>query len=136
MTTRITIAILLITWTIIIVCFSAAYLTARETLLAMLDDAITVRAFAALDSHLHPRESIDTLIPPGDTYEIHDDKGSVARTFTGEKAATLRPVVTNRHFETHADGKRYRSLTVGLAPAGVRNARPGPLAITYRGPAE
>jgi len=135
MTTRITVAILLITWTIIIVCFSAAYLTARETLLAMLDDTLTARAFATLDYHMHPRESVDTLIPPGDSYVIRGN-GNDVRRFTGEVAPSLQPVVTNRKFEKHPDGQRYRTLTVALAPAGVKHPEPEPMTITYTRPAE
>jgi signal transduction histidine kinase len=137
MTTRITVAILLITWTIIIVCFSAAYLTARESLLTMLDDTLTARAFAALDYHLHPLGATETLLPPGDTYVIHDSRGVVDKESSTDRPTVYEPVVTHRWFETRADGKRYRAITVGLIPAGAKPIlEPGATTITWSRPSK
>jgi signal transduction histidine kinase len=135
MTTRITVAILLITWTIIIVCFSTAYFTARETLLTMVDDTLTARAFSVLDYHLHPRDSAEAMIPSGDTYVIRDEKREPVLVHTGEQAPRYRPVLTDARFETRPDGKRYRTLTVNAAPLGADAGTAAPLTITYSRPA-
>ena len=122
MTTRITVAILLITWTIIIVCFSAAFFTSQAKLLTMLDDSVTARASTVLEYSLNPREPVDSLLPPGDTYEIRDESGGIVKKFAGDLTSLHQPVVMQRQFETAADGTRYRTLTIELAPSADQSA--------------
>ncbi len=118
MTTRITVAILLVTWTILVIGDAAAFFAARETLVAMLDDSLLARATPLLDSVLNPRLPIDSLVPPGDTCEIRDSSNYVTQSFRAGKEPPFEPVVIQKKFEKHADGNMYRTITVrARAPA-------------------
>src|SRR6266542_2606759 len=134
MTTRITVAILLITWTIIIVCFSAAFFTAREALLTMLDDTLTARATSLLDYSLDPRQPVDSLLPAGDTYSIHDENGKSLRQYEAQPDTSYEPVVIHRAFETHSNGIRYRSVT--LITISKQGSSSPQLNISYSRPSE
>jgi hypothetical protein len=55
-------------------------------------------------------------------------------TYFGQHAPQYHPVVTNARFETRADGKRYRTLTVNAAPLGAHAGSAAPLSIVYSRP--
>src|SRR5690348_15757285 len=111
MTTRITLAILLITWTMIVVGDWAAYVTARETLLTLLDDSVTARASALLDYHLDPHAPITAFVLPGDSYAIRDDHATVVSHGEATTQAIYQPVVVNKNYETR-NGRRFRNITI------------------------
>lgn len=136
MTTRITLAILLVTWTIIVIGDSAAYITARETLLTLLDDSLVARATPLLDHRLNPNESVDNLVPPGDSYEIKDASDKVVRQFTASKQQPFRPVIIRKIFEYRPDGKRYRTVTVSAVTLPPHAAPKPILTVVYSRPAE
>src|SRR5215218_5897019 len=78
MTTRITLAILLTTWVILIVGETAAFLTARSSLLALLDDTLITRASALLETSVGPERAERSdrsvvTVPRGDEYRIEVD---------------------------------------------------------------
>ena len=136
MTTRITLAILLTTWVILIIGETAAFLTARQSLLALLDDTIITRANRLLDEYLEPKpdtgRAIRASVPAGDRYSIRERADQVIN-------APLETIPQRRHnivkarFET-IDGKRFR--TVELKTYVYVDDSREPVSITYSRPAE
>ena len=93
MTTRITLSILLTTWIILIIGQTAAFLTARQSLLALLDDTLITRATRALDevTQAEPEahksattRPIGPAIPPGDHYGIRSTSENILLESQGE----------------------------------------------------
>src|SRR3954469_19582913 len=85
MTTRITLAILLTTWIVLMIGEAAAYLTARQILLVVWDDSLMTRAALPLEEHGSAREGValSSGAAAGDSYEIRDEHA-------GETIATTR----------------------------------------------
>ncbi len=136
MTTRITVAILLVTWTIIVVGDSAAYFTARETLLTLLDDSLVARATPLLDHSINPDQPVNSLVPAGDLYEIRDTANRVTQSHSGAAGLDSEPLLVNKTFEYRADGKRYRTVTVRAVTSAKRDAVSPAITIVYSRPAE
>jgi len=133
MTTRITLAILLTTWVILIVGQTAAFLTARARLLSLHDDTIATRAarLAELSGSRNPETPID--IPEGDRFEIRDERNAIIDSGVG-KSKQPRISVLQAGFETDARGKRFRTVTVRVNVD--RNGQRVPYVATYRRTAE
>jgi heavy metal sensor kinase len=130
MTTRITLAILLTTWVVLIVGETAAFLTARSSLLALLDDTLRTRATRILEESAEtPKSDPFSTAPPGDRYEIRDAQGAVVARTATEHKPNLRPTVIRKEFETDAKGIRRRTMT--LRTMVVRNGQKTPITITY-----
>jgi two-component system heavy metal sensor histidine kinase CusS len=136
MTTRITVAILLVTWTIIVVGDSAAYFTARETLLTLLDDSLVARATPLLDHSVNPNAPVNSLVPQGDVYEIRDASNRVLQTFAGSAGLDSEPLLVNKTFEYRADGKRYRTVAVSALAREKRDGASQVTTVVYSRPAE
>jgi two-component system OmpR family sensor kinase len=130
MTTRITLAILLTTWVILIVGETAAFLTARERLLQLFDDTIITRAAGLAEITAGSRNSdAQVNVPVGDWFEIHDANNvTVARGAGTRQQATK--TVTQREFQTDANGKRFRTITVLVTLD--RDGRQVPYVVTYK----
>src|SRR5215216_5675191 len=103
MTTRITLAILLTTWVVLIVGETAAFLTARQSLLYLLDDTLITRATRVLEESAETRaDDPFSTAPPGDRYEIRDAQGAVVARTATEHKPNIRPTVTRKEFEVDA----------------------------------
>jgi signal transduction histidine kinase len=135
MTTRITLAILLTTWLVLIVGQTAAFLTARASLLALLDDTLITRANRLLDHGIAgAKPGEEPGIPVGDRYEIKTSAGQVVESIKGERQPTVRPTLTKLAFETLPDGVRVR--TIELRIFITRDGHRVPYTITYSRPAD
>src|SRR6185503_19285824 len=99
MTTRITLAILLTTWVILIVGETAAFLTARASLLALLDDTLLTRATRILEeaSETPNRDPFSTA-PPNDQYVIRDAQGAVIDRTSPDHKPNVRPTLIRKEF--------------------------------------
>ena len=107
MTTRITLAILLTTWVILIVGETAAFLTARSSLLALLDDTLLTRATRILEESAEtPAPDSYSTSPPDDQYEIRDVQGVVIDRTSPEHKPNIRPALIHKEFFTDAKGVR------------------------------
>src|SRR5437773_833643 len=131
MTTRITLAILLTTWVILIIGETAAFFSARDSLLRLLDNTLITRAQNLLDARISSDSKGEEHIPPGDRYQIRDDAGHVAS--HGEGHHTPAPELTKNEFERDASGVRWR--TVELRTFATRDGKRVPFLITYSRPA-
>src|SRR5687767_7507826 len=110
MTTRITLAILLTTWAILIVGQTGAFLTARSSLLALLDHAMITRA-VSVDA---PGADAVISLPQGEVYQIDvDEQAASATTAIADQStfAPPRPALVGKSFETRSDGRRARTVT-------------------------
>src|SRR4051794_4041421 len=113
MTTRITLTILLTTWVVLIVGETAAFYTARQSLLALMDDNMITRAESTLEIETSSAPASDTTIPQGDSYEIRNANGDLVMQTTVRETTGLRPELewtTHPTFETGSGGKRLRVL--------------------------
>jgi two-component system heavy metal sensor histidine kinase CusS len=112
-TRRIVLAILLVTWAVMIAGAVAIYWVTRETLLSELDQSLLARA-AALPQLLGVAPAGGAVgIPPDDRYVIRNERGqTVARPQLRTPAA--EPVILSRTFVTLGDGQRVRSITVRM----------------------
>jgi signal transduction histidine kinase len=127
MTTRITLAILLTTWVVLIIGEAAAFFTARQILLALLDDTIITRATAVVQG-----EPLN--LPSGDQYQI---RGGVEGTTTTQpvgRGGWIRPTLVRSEFVTTPEGHRFR--TIELKVPVQREGKLTPVSITYSRPAE
>ena len=135
MTTRITLAILLTTWLVLIVGQTAAFLTARASLLALLDDTLITRANRLLDHGIAgAKPGEEPGIPVGDRYEIKTSAGQVVESIKGERQPTVRPTLTKLTFETLPDGVRVRTIELRIFIS--RDGHRVPYTITYSRPAD
>ena len=132
MTTRITLAILLTTWVILIVGETAAFLTARQSLLALLDDTIISRATRLADVAAGPDKP--ARVPQGDRFEVRDEHGNLIAASESDQPPRLRPSLTRSEFVTTPDGKRMR--TIALRVLVERGGATVPVTVTYSRPAE
>ena len=135
MTTRITLAILLTTWVILIVGETAAFLTARVSLLALLDDTLLTRATRILEESAEtPAPDAFSTAPPNDQYEIRDAQGVVIDRTSPEHKPNIRPALIHKEFFTDAKGVRRRSVT--LRTTFIRDGHKSPITITYSRPVD
>lgn len=134
MTRRITLAILLVTWVVMIAGAVAIYWVARQTLLSELDQSLLARA-AALPQLLGVAQgSGDVAIPADDRYVIRNEHGqTVARPELRDNPGA-QPVILSRSFVTLGDGKRLRNITVRMP--GQANGSDASYTVAYSGPAE
>jgi heavy metal sensor kinase len=132
-TRRIVLAILLVTWAVMIAGAVAIYWVTRETLLSELDESLLARA-AALPQLLGVSPASGAVgIPPEDRYVIRNERGqTVARPRL--RLAGAEPVILSRSFVTLGDGKRVRSITV-LMP-GRDGEKEASYTVAYSGSAE
>ena len=101
MTTRITLAILLTTWVVLIVGETAAFFIARASLLALLDDTIWTRATRILEESAEtPAPDSFSTSPPDDQYEIRDAQGVVVDRTNPEHKPNIRPSLIRKEFVT------------------------------------
>jgi signal transduction histidine kinase len=129
MTARITLAILLTTWVVLIVGETAAFLTARQILLVVFDDTIESRARALLLSHMAEGDEPIAALQQGDHFVIRDENGTPLPTPT-----THHFVQTPRlkaAFEDDPAGHPVRTITLELREDGRRRAT-----ISYSRPTE
>ena len=132
MTTRITLAILLTTWAILIVGQAAAFLTARANLLALLDDTIVTRAARVAEISAGSSggdERAPVNVPVGDRFEVRNDRGAVVEAGTGASHPPVKTILA-ASFETDANGTRFRTVTVRVNVN--RGGRAAPYVVTYR----
>ena len=112
MTTRITLAILLTTWVILIVGETAAFLTARTRLLQLFDDTLITRAARLAEIRGGTRDpDAPASVPHGDRFEIRDDKAAVVASGVGTTQQPNKTVLA-ANFETDASGRRVRTVVV------------------------
>ena len=132
MTTRITLSILLTTWVILIVGQAAAFLTARASLLALLDDTIITRASALLESSLGPERSTPQIVqvPRGDEYRIEVDEASLPAADDASNTGPRPRATYQKEFEKLADGKTVRSITIRTTV--LRDGQRVPVMINYK----
>jgi two-component system OmpR family sensor kinase len=165
MTTRITLSILLTTWAILVVGQTAAFLTARASLLALLDDTLITRATRALEAATHSSAGIG----PGAASRPNGGGGAAAgpledgrfvenssdeepllppgdqyviRSSAGSLVSEsrgargiLRPTLTKTTFDTDPATGR-RLRTIELRMFVTRDGRRIPYTITYSRPAD
>src|SRR5689334_24827949 len=93
MTTRITLAILLTTWLVLIVGETAAFFIARQSLLRLLDDSIRTRATRTLEESPQTlRTDAFSTAPLGDRYEIRDAQGAIVERSPADRKLNFRPI--------------------------------------------
>jgi heavy metal sensor kinase len=132
MTARITLAILLTTWVVLIVGETAAFLTARQILLVVFDDTIESRAKPLLLSHAVTQdETRGFALPSGDRYEIRDRQGVPIAAGPTTRDTSIRPVTVKAVFEEDPAGHPIRTITMELREKGKVTAT-----ITYSRPTE
>jgi len=117
-TRRIAIAILLTTWSALIVIGVGIYLATRHTLLTDLDESILARAVLLSGSINGSEKSAAASVPDGDRYIIRNSVGRTLARPTGSAEATA-PVVVNRAFTTLADGGRLRTIVLNITSAST-----------------
>jgi heavy metal sensor kinase len=134
MTRRITLAILLVTWAVMIAGAVAIYWVTRQTLLTDLDESLLARA-AALPQLLGVTSSSASLaIPSDDRYVIRNEVGQTVARPDLRNDAAAKPEILSRQFVTLGDGKRLRSITVRMP--GQENGRETSYTVAYSGSAE
>src|SRR2546421_3033901 len=138
MTTRITLAILLTTWVVLIVGEAAAFLTARQSLLALLDDSLITRSLRILEENAQsptttPADRFSTA-PANDRYELRDAQGAVITKTEDVQRPIVHYPVPRREFEAAPNGVNRRSITVKTNI--LRGGVPMPVTITYSRPVE
>jgi signal transduction histidine kinase len=112
MTNRITLAILLTTWMILIVGETAAFLTARTQLLRLWDDTIATRAARLAEIRAGSRDpDAPANVPEGDRFEIRDEANALVETGVGASKQP-RISIVDAAFDTSDNGKRFRKVTV------------------------
>ena len=131
MTRRITLAILLCVWAMMLAAGLTAYFATRSVLLEELDGRLVARA-AAL-----PEVSgmTGTAPDPDDRYLVRTGSGQVVRR-AGATTANAKPTIVSAQFARLGDGQSYRSVTVRFEkPSGVAGGG-GEMTVVYSGPAE
>jgi signal transduction histidine kinase len=138
MTRRITLAILVTVWSLILVGGGIAYAVTRALLLEDLDAAILARV--AMLPELEPATVTDPAmgtVDPGDRYVLNNRGIARRRTPEAAAGAAVAPVldILDARFTKLGDGTRLRTLTVR---APLRRAEDGPAemaTVVYSGPA-
>ena len=137
MTRRITLAILLTVWAMLIAGGVSAYLTTRSLLLADLDDALVGRAVARPElAPSGPRADSPVALDDGDRLVIRTEVDR--RTIRPDDAgAGPGPQLVAAAFATRADGVRLRTVSVrAFAKPQTPGGSPVPVLVTYTGSAE
>ena len=130
MTTRITLAILLTTWAILIVGETAAFLTARASLLALLDDTIITRAARLAEISAGSRDDDAPVnVPQGDRFQIRNEHDVVIEAGVGASQPPVKTILAAR-FENDEKGRRIRTVTVRVN-VYRDNRPPVPYVVTY-----
>jgi len=130
MTRRIAIAILVVTYSALMVIGVGIYLATRLTLLSDLDDSIVARA-TALPSGLGVAATGNSSgVPEGDRYIIRNAIGqTLARPTTS--TAAFKPVIKSKAFTTLGDGTRLRTITLVLGADPTQPNSASSTTITY-----
>lgn len=155
MTRRITLAILLCVWTMLLVAGVSAYVAIRATLLAELDATLVDRAATLPELVPSPPRSGDTPEPASvPTTQPQDIGGSeleqggryVIRAETDRRTLSRlaerppmagRPEQLSATSSTLADGHRVRTVTIrAIAKQADPTQPPTPVVVTYTGSAE
>ncbi len=136
MTNRIALAILLTTWIVLIVGETAAFYTARQSLLRLLDDNLITRATGALEMEIASNRSVEQLLTRGDHYEIRVGTNPTTKIAQSgpDVGVGLMPMVTRAVFDTGPDGRPRRTIELRLF--ALREGKRILYAITYSRPAE
>ena len=134
MTTRITLAILLTTWVILIVGETAAFLTARSRLLQLFDDTLITRAARLAEIRGGTRDpDAPANVPHGDRFEIRDEGNAVIETGVGTTQQPNKTVLA-ANFDVDPTGRRVRTVTVRVLVD--RGGQRVPYVATYSRTAE
>src|SRR6266480_4673935 len=134
MTTRITLAILLTTWVVLIIGETAAFIIARQSLTAVLDDTIITRASHTLEQQVTEIKTGDMSNPPGDRFVIRDEKSGKELAHSEPRTRPLlKPYLVERRFTVSPEGENIRELT--LRTFILQNGEKVPITITYSRPA-
>ncbi|MDB5327074.1 MAG: heavy metal sensor signal transduction histidine kinase [Phycisphaerales bacterium] len=135
MTRRITLAILLSVWAMMLAAGLTAYFATRSVLLEELDGRLVARA-AAL-----PEVSgmSGTAPDPEDRYLVRTGSGQVVRRVE-PNAAGAKPTIVSAQFARLGDGQSYRSVTVRFEKPSANTAASatagGDMTVVYSGPAD
>jgi signal transduction histidine kinase len=133
MTTRITLAILLTTWVVLIIGEAGAFVIARQSLTVVLDDALITRANNMLEKQVREAQADGMTNPMGDHYIIRDETtGAELAQSEPRTHPPLHPVVISRHFASGIDGERVREVT--LRYYDLRDGKRLPITVTYSRP--
>jgi signal transduction histidine kinase len=132
MTRRIAIAILLTTWSALIVIGVGIYFATRHTLLTDLDQSIVARAVALSRGYGVSAAGIAAAVPQEDRFLIRNGIGQTLARPTTRTSSPVQPVILNGAFTRLADGRRVRTLTLALASS----AGSADTTITYSTSAE
>ena len=135
MTTRITLAILLTTWLVLVVGETAAFFTARQIMLALFDDTLITRATRVLEEKIEAgtSEQYSTAVP-GDQFDIRYETGEVIAQTDATHRPILRPTVTSAEFGTDRSGNRIRLITLRMPM--VRNGQKVIVNMTFSRPTQ
>jgi signal transduction histidine kinase len=137
MTRRITVAMLVTVWAILLVGAVAAYLTTRSVLLANLDESLMARA-ASLPQLVD--ETGQTLAPasplrPDDRYIVRNEVGQTVGRPTTATAVNTAPQLLHAAFAPLPDGGRMRTVTLRAMGRSVPGGELVPVTITFSGSA-
>lgn len=141
MTRRITLAILVTVWAMLVASGTTAYYTTRSVLLSDLDATLTARA-CSLPGLLPPAWPLgageDASADRGDRFVIRyaDDQRQL-RPPPSSGTAFSEPELLHASFSRLADGRRMRTVTVRtLARPAQPGSEPAEVTVTYSGSAE
>ena len=134
MTRRITLAILLTVWAMLIAGGVVAYMATRSILLAELDAALVARAMS-LPQVLRPEGmAAHPRVEEGDRYLVQGAARTLARPTT-QTGRGIQPTVVAASFAKLADGTRLRTVTLKARGVGDGGDKHADLTITYSGSA-
>jgi signal transduction histidine kinase len=135
MTRRITVAILLTVWAILLAGAVIAYVTTRSVLLANLDEALVSRAASLpmlVDEHGRSLAPV-SAVRADDRYIVKNDVGrTVARPTTGTAVYT-RPELLHASFAPLPQGGRVRTVTLRALGRLDPGSAPVPVTLTFSG---
>lgn len=129
MTTRITLAILLTTWVVLIIGETAAFYTARQSLLELFDDNLITRAAGTLEIETVGAKGDASSMPDDDSYQIRNAAGELLSQSATDRHGGIQKELTMISFGKDAEGKTIR--TVELRKYVPRDGKVVPYIITY-----
>jgi signal transduction histidine kinase len=137
MTRRITVAILVTVWAILLAGGVVAYLTTRAVLLANLDESLVARA-ATLPQLVDDRGH--TLAPASavradDRYIVRNEVGQTMGRPTTAAAFDAAPVLLHASFASMPGGSRMRTVTLRAMGRAVSGGDLIPVTVTFSGSA-
>src|SRR3954453_13568988 len=139
MSRRITLAILLTVWAMLIAGGGVAYWTTRSLLLADLDEALVGQALARpelVPTARRPAGS-PTALRDGERFRIQNGVDGRRLRAAAGAAEGPEPQLVGATFSTRADGERQRTVTVrAWARPEAAGGEPTPVIVTYTGSAE